>query len=63
MWDGDGTPAPPPERSLRPVAAVLSSVAFGYVCVVLTYIWGAKVLDVNIIEPSLEDVYFGLREN
>ena len=24
---------------------------------------GAKVLDVNIIEPSLEDVYFGLREN
>ncbi len=29
-----------------PVAAVLSSVAFGYVCVVLTYIWGAKVLDV-----------------
>ena len=24
---------------------------------------GARVLDVNIIEPSLEDVYFGLREN
>jgi Cu-processing system ATP-binding protein len=24
---------------------------------------GAKVRDVNIIEPSLEDVYFGLREN
>ncbi|VEI03257.1 Gamma-aminobutyrate permease [Acidipropionibacterium jensenii] len=42
-----------------PVAAVLSSVAFGYVCVVLTYIWGAKVLDLllNIVGSTIIVTY------
>lgn len=42
-----------------PVAAVLSSVAFGYVCVVLTYIWGAKVLDVllNVVGSTIIVTY------
>ncbi len=42
-----------------PVAAVLSSVAFGYVCVVLTYVWGARVLDVllNVVGSTIIVTY------